>query len=284
MVLRQDPKAKTTLKQKRSIKIYINQDKETVNIPNIYLATEAQAKSELNAAGFKKITFKSMYHATVGEGLVINTSPEIGTAVYPDVDEITIYVSLGSETVFVNLPDVTDMEKDVAKDYLERAGLVAEIEEKPDKKRNGYVFEQSPSAATTEQVPYGSVVKIYVSKNYEYDVTVKLPEDYASNIAKVSFWINGEEVESSGKIDLKKRNTYKYSGIALESSFELEVKLKRDDYDYDSYQIIKVDAANNTFTVKETLSYPKAGTNPESSSSTPESSSSSKASSTTENE
>lgn len=280
VVLRQDPKGGTTLKQKRTVKIYINQDKETVNIPNIYLATEAQAKSELNAAGFKKLTFKSMYHDTVGEGLVIGTSPEIGTAVYPDVDEITIYVSLGSETVLVDLPDVTGMEKTVAKDYLEKAGFVVEIEEKPSEKRNGDVFEQSPSTTDTQQVPYGSLVKIFVSKNFEYDLTIELPDDYASDIAKVSLWINGEEIESSGKIDLKKRSTYKYSGVALEENLEIEVKLKRDDHPYDSYKLIKVNAKDNTFTVEKTFEYPKFSDSSEESSSNTSSKTSSNTSST----
>lgn len=256
VVLRQDPKAGTTLKSKRNIKIYINQSKETINIPNIYSATEAQARSELKAAGFTNLTFKTMPHDVVEQGLVISTSPEIGTAVYPD-DEIIIYVSLGAETVYVDLPDVTGMEKTVAQDYLKKAGFVVDTEEKANEKRNGYVFDQSPSTSNTKQVPYGSTVKIYVSRNYSYDVTVNLPDDYAADVAKVSLWINGEEVESSGNIDLKKRITYKYSGVALSETFEIEVKLKRDGYDYDSYQLITVDAKNNVYKVEKTYNYPR---------------------------
>ena len=220
-----------------------------------------------------------MYHDTVGEGLVIGTSPEIGTAVYPDVDEITIYVSLGSETVLVDLPDVTGMEKKVAKDYLEKAGFVVEIEEKPSEKRNGDVFEQSPSTKDTQQVPYGSLVKIFVSKNFEYKLTVNLPDDYASDIATVSLWVNGEELDTSSKIDLKKRSTYDYKGVALEENLEIEVKLKRDGHAYDSYQLIKVNAKDNTFTVKETFDYPRFTDSSEESSSNSSSKTSSSSSS-----
>ena len=128
-----------------------------VAVPNVANLSEADARSKIAEAGLTVGRVVKQGSPTVPRGLVMRTSPQIGSKV-KEGREITIVVSSGLLT-----PDVTEMPREQAEQFLREKGLNPQVVEQIDDAQAGTVIAQSPAAGTP--VDKGAVVQITVAKN-----------------------------------------------------------------------------------------------------------------------
>ena len=113
----------------------------------------------------------------------------------------------------------------------------------------GYVFYQNPDANSSSQVTEGTSITIYVSTgvvNYEFDVTVSLPNDFSSTTGKVSLWIDngGRLFKESEKLDFTVLKDYTFRElVSTDKSMNFIVKI-----DDKKYMEIEVNTASGKVT------------------------------------
>ena len=186
VVFKQTPDAKNKkVKEGATIVVYASEGEKTIKIDDVYKMSETMALSTLKAQGLKPVVVE-MADENTDAGYVIRTSPSKGTSVY-EGSEVTVYVSTGGPTVFVDLPDVVGLTQEKATQRLEAEGLNVNAETIDSTKPKGIVVSQNPTPTASKQVGKGTEVTIYVSTgtvNYECDLTIDLPKDYASDLVK----------------------------------------------------------------------------------------------------
>ena len=156
-----------------TITLYVSMGKKTVVVPDVSGKTESYAKVELESHGFT-IAIKEIPHDEVEAGLVIETDPKHGTN-WAEGAEITVYISTGKPAKMIKIPNLVGLNKDVAIKDIEDAGLVAVVVERnlaPNEHTSkGKVIAQEPNAGSSELVPEGTEVKIYISTGItDYDI------------------------------------------------------------------------------------------------------------------
>ena len=97
-VISQTPEAGTPVKEGDTVTYVVSQGVQTVRVPDVTGRTEADARAELNAAGFTNITVTTEYDSTVAENLVIRQS-FAGEYKEPSTT-ISLVISLGKQTVY----------------------------------------------------------------------------------------------------------------------------------------------------------------------------------------
>ena len=245
----QSQPSKKKLKTGAEITLYVSMGQSTVRVPDVYGKTESYAVSELNSKGFKTV-INEVADDEVEAGCVIKTEPA-RTTVVAEGTEVTLYVSTGKAVKMVDIPNVIGLTKDKAVSDIEKEGLVAVVEERDlssNEKfyKKGYVFYQNPDANSSTQVTEGTSITIYVSTgvvNYEFDVTVALPDDYSNATGKVSLWIDngGRLFKESEKIDFTVLDEYTFKGlVSTEKTMSFIVKI-----DDKKYMEIRVDTATS---------------------------------------
>ena len=167
------------LKKGAKIILYVSKGQSTRKVPDVSGKTEAAAVSELKSNGFKTKIVEIADEDTE-KGLVVKTDPARTTTVAEGA-EITVYISTGKPIKNAKVPDVVGLEKADAEKEIKDEGFVPEIVEKAIYFKDryypiGYVFAQEP-AKSSEELPEGSTVKIYVCSGYEFDVEFELPSD-----------------------------------------------------------------------------------------------------------
>ena len=101
------------------------------------------------------------YSEDVAEGIVISVDPEEGERISKETT-VNVTVSLGPESVPVDVPAVTGNSESTARSVLERLGLNVQVEyENSNTVPQGEVIRQDPSSGTT--LEEGSTVTIWVS-------------------------------------------------------------------------------------------------------------------------
>ncbi len=254
------PTANRKVKKGSKVTVYVSMGQVLSEVPDVYGQSEMFAVTELKAGGFIPVVVEQP-DETVAAGDVIKTEPERGTTVYSGT-EVTIYISTGKATKYVELPDVTGLYEAAAKKEIEDAGLiVGTVTEVYSSKPKGVVVAQNPSANNTAQVGEGTPVNIEVSNGiveYEFTIKVPIPNDYAAQTGYVSAWINnGSELHSeSGKIDLEKTQDYSFKFKTIEKNMTVVIKLSADQKKYDDYLEITVDCKNGSYNVSKTFTYP----------------------------
>ncbi len=258
----QSQPAKKKLKKGAEITLSISMGQSSVKVPDVYGKTESYAVSELKAKNFKTV-ITEIADDEVEAGLVIKTEPARTTRV-AEGTEITVYVSTGKATKMVDIPNVVGLTEEKAKSDIKKEGLVCKVENKdltPDDKAypKGYVISQSPDANSSAQVAEGTEIIIYVSTgvvNYEFDLTIELPDDYVSKMAPVSLYVNNQLYKESPKLDFAGLG-YSYTFEGLKSTKEkltIEVVLGEED----EYQRLSVDCSNGKVQVIKNHAYPTA--------------------------
>lgn len=135
---------------------------QTYPVPDLrgYTLAEAQALPAVVDNGFTIVEGKSVADANVPAGKIVSQSPEADTQVKSGGREITVHLSSGSDAL--KMPDLYKQDQRLAKDTLERMGLVVTVEEEPsDEITAGTVMGQSPAAET--ELQSGQQVTIIVS-------------------------------------------------------------------------------------------------------------------------
>ena len=264
-VFQQDPVAGKSIKSTRTITVKVSTGKKTVAVPDVYGMDSTTAIATLKNEGFK-VTQAEIQDEDIAIGSVVKTYPVRGDSV-PSGSEITIYVSSGSPTVYVDLPNLIGRELDVAKGLILEKGLkVGSISTVDSTSPENIVISQSPDAKKNSQVAKGSTVDITISSSKapasshaaaDVSLTVPLPADYeSSGDCIVSVWVDGEQISSSNKLDTTVRSSYTFKIPAGSGTASAQIRLNND-----RYLEYSIDYATGQTTLTKTYNYPKASSN-----------------------
>ena len=243
------------LKSGDTITLYISQGKNTILVPNVNGKTESYAKTELESHGFT-VAIKELPHDEVEAGNVIETEPKFGTY-WAEGAEILVYISTGKPTKMVKIPNLVGLTKETAIKDVEDLGLVAVIEERnltPNENTSkGRVITQTPDANSSELVPEGTEIKIYISTgitDYKYKITAPIRDDFKDykETGYISIWYDGEKLEESTELNFSKKTSHAFKEMVSNDKFvkyTLKVRFGNDDTWYD-YAILTIDTAKGT--------------------------------------
>lgn len=242
------------LKTGDTIVIYVSQGKNTILVPNVDNKLESYAKVELESQGFT-VVIKEMPHDEVEKGMVIETDPKQGTH-WAEGAEILVYVSTGKPTKMIEVPNLIGFWKDDAVKDIEKLGLVPVVEERnstpSEISTKDKVIAQDPDVNSSELLPEGTEIKIYVSTgivDYKYKVTAPIREDFKDykETGYISLWLDGEKVDESGEISFAKKTEHTFKEMTSNDKiieYTLKVRFGKDDTWYD-YSVITIDTTKN---------------------------------------
>ncbi|MBQ8267317.1 MAG: PASTA domain-containing protein, partial [Clostridia bacterium] len=143
-------------------------------------------------------------------------------------------------TKMLDIPNVVGLTEEKAKADIEKLGLVVESEPRDlttgDKYyEKGYVIAQEPDANSSEKVPEGTVIKIYVSTGVSnYSVKVDIPKELSKyeTTGYISLWSNGQMViEDKNLINFSEKSEYTFENLkssSKEISFYVKVRFLND--------------------------------------------------------
>lgn len=244
VVYEQSIKEGSKVKKDTNITLYVSMGTKTKRVNDVYNKTDSTAISELEANGFKVIVTE-MPSEEVEVNHVIRTEPARSTVV-AEGETITIFVSTGKPTEYVNVPDVVSEPLEQAKKKLTDSKLLVAVEEvdiawNEKYQPEGYIVKQSIEAGGGK-VAEGTTVTLYVSTGvYKADVEIKLPKNYDKEICTVSLWSDGKEIMSSEKLDLTKVKNYTFIGVKSSSKTKTyTVKIKPENESSENYMTIEV--------------------------------------------
>ncbi len=169
-ILRQDPVAGTPVEPGRTVflTVSLGPEPKTGTMTDLSGDTKEAAESYLNSLDMDlKVRVEEEYHDEIAEGLVIRTEPDIGGSLEGG-QEVILYVSLGMEIRNGLMPNIVDLDRDLAIRTLENQDLKLEIdfEEIYDSKiAEGKVVKTDPDRG--EPLKTGQKVTIYLSKGPE---------------------------------------------------------------------------------------------------------------------
>jgi eukaryotic-like serine/threonine-protein kinase len=124
IVVAQSPTAGTSIDEGGKVDLTLGAGETTV--PNVVDLTQAQASTELQAAGLSIATVQATPSSAVPAGQVTAQTPEAGTKVKSG-SQVTLTVSAGTGTPTV--PDVTGDSENAATKALNKAGFNVKVEE-----------------------------------------------------------------------------------------------------------------------------------------------------------
>ena len=246
------------IKNGATILLYVSNGKVQKKVPNVTGETELNAKKILETMhGFNVIT-ELKEDDKVETGLVIGTSPAVGSEV-AEGSEIILYISSGAPTVNVDLPNVVGMSEKDAKEKLQKSGLtigsIVSVDNAPGSNvPAGYVVAQTPNYEKNKQIKKGTSVDLQISSGktrYTSDVKVTIPND----VTAVSLWIEGTMVKETTFSE--PTTSYTFAGISsLKTEIQAEIKVKTATVtEYKTYQKITINLTNGTYVVNSTSVY-----------------------------
>jgi serine/threonine-protein kinase len=159
-VVAQDPPAQEVVPEGTVVTLNVSKGAKTVAVPDVLDQSEASAKSELEAAGFK-VQVIDAPSDTTAEGFVAAQSPDPGTDANKG-STVTITVSTGPSTATV--PNVVGEQKQTAKSDLQAAGFHVNVQTVPvaDPTQDNVVQDQDPAGGSN--APKDSTVTIFVGQ------------------------------------------------------------------------------------------------------------------------
>ena len=160
VVVSQTPEAGTTVKEERTITIYVSKGGEELEMPNLRGLKQADAVAKLQQMGLR---IGSSYETFSDEdsGTVISQDPRSGTRISKG-QSVDITVSKGQKIKKVTIPDVKGVPSDRARTMIEGSNLkVGSISEEASTQAAGTVVSQSPAGGT--EVDSGTAVRLVVS-------------------------------------------------------------------------------------------------------------------------
>lgn len=160
VVVSQTPEAGTTVKEERTITIYVSKGGEELEMPNLRGLKQADAVAKLQQMGLR---LGSSYETFSDEdsGTVISQDPRSGTRISKG-QSVDITVSKGQKIKKVTIPDVKGVPSDRARTMIEGSNLkVGSISEEASTQAAGTVVSQSPAGGT--EVDSGTAVRLVVS-------------------------------------------------------------------------------------------------------------------------
>lgn len=158
-VLEQSPEKGTKVKKHSTVILKIAFNDDNVLVENVTGKTVDEATSILNDKGFQ-VSVVEVYDKLQTPGIVFKIFPEENT--YAERGStVTLYVATDESDNMVKVPAVVGDSADLAKELIEKVGLVCKVEEVNDAENKDMVISQSPDGDTLLEV--GSTVTIKVS-------------------------------------------------------------------------------------------------------------------------
>ncbi len=265
VIMDQTPKEGKMIKKTQTIKIVVSMGEKLVTVPDVYNYDVATAVSQLKAAGFV-VEEVQKPDEDVAKDRVIYTVPACNQNVSAGT-VIQVYVSMGAQVVYVDVPDVTNMNEAAAKKQIEKSGLtVGTITPVNSNLPEGYVVKQDPDPKSTAQAAKGSAVNLEISNgvpSYTYKVEVPFEKDIVNKELKLVAYLDGVKFHESagtlfnvvGKYSFEITNTTKEKATV---SIHL-VETQGDQPKTYSYMNIEVDFVAGKQTNGIIGEYPKAG-------------------------
>lgn len=193
IVIKQNPKAGTTVKENAPITLIVSSGPKQVTLPDLTGKTGEDAQTALAQLGLTaKVT--QIPDDNVDSGLVIRTDPVSSTQVASG-STVTVYVSSGKAVQKVAVPNVIGETLENAKADITSKGLtVGQVTQKDDSgKDQGIVLETTPLNGV--QLDKGSAVNLVVSSGKtsqkSVDVYVQLPKGVSHDI-ELKAYLDGD--------------------------------------------------------------------------------------------
>lgn len=252
----QEPAAGRSIKKSSTINVKVSTGPKSIKVPDVNGYDIATAVSTLKGLGFT-INQVEIQDEKIAKDRVVKTVPAAGESIAEGA-EVTVYISNGPPTVYVNVPSIIGLTEAAAKQMIIDAGLtIGKISTADNTAPQGTVLSQDPNPTKVKQTGKGNAVDFTISTGnapgYTLTLTVDLPSDYIANPCVVSAWIDGQEVANSGKIDLQVRQNQSFTIKSTSPTGTVRIKL-----DNDNYRDYAVDFETGTFSISKEYSYPTA--------------------------
>lgn len=255
-VFKQDPVAGTEIKMKGSLTLYVSKGSRLAEVPTMTPGESANlVRSRLTSAGFKVVEVEES-SLECKKGTVIRLSPKTGEMVQFG-SEITMYISSGEPVAEpIDMPNVTGMALNDAKDKLAAAGFDR------NKIKEVYVNNAAMKDTVISVTPDYTVkqlpdvnIQLTVSTGFQdVEITMDLPDTRTT--VDLQFYVDGK---------LDKALTSKYSNIMPRDigSLKFTVNTTKESYavtvniskaganKFDMYAGYRVDGKNGTYTLTE---------------------------------
>lgn len=160
-VVKTYPGAKTPVKEKAEITLYVSSGAEKVEMPDLKGRSYEEAVRELKNLGVKETQIEKTEKEDdeVKNGEVISQTPAAGNEFVPDKAKIKLVVSKGAKEF--KLRDLKSSTADIVKEYAERNGLELIITYENSEVAEGLVISQSPAPNT--KVKKGDPLNVVIS-------------------------------------------------------------------------------------------------------------------------
>ncbi|HEU4971699.1 MAG TPA: PASTA domain-containing protein [Gaiellaceae bacterium] len=161
-VLRQSPADTAQVPKGSAIRLDVSRARPVapkVEVPDVVGTSAADARQQLRGLGLSVVVAEVASDEEAGT--VLRQSPRAGSEVREHA-RVTLTVSTGPQKI--DIPDVTGLDEDSARQQLEGAGFQVQVSDEPttDPAQDGLVLSTSPAAASA--APKGSVVTIVVAR------------------------------------------------------------------------------------------------------------------------
>lgn len=189
-IIKQDPVAKSIVKEGHKITITVSDGPKEVEVPDVTKMFEVEGVQKLENDGFVVTETLREYNEQYESGVIYDQSPAAGSMLQIG-SEIKLYVSKGKNVVLIT--DYTGKNINDVKNQLLSAGLIASIEEVySETHEKDIVIGQNPTVGS--EVAKNSVVNITVSKGLIKSKPVKID---------LSSFVKVEEGEDPKKVSVK---------------------------------------------------------------------------------
>ena len=195
-ITKQNPKGGKKVAKGSTVSVWFSTGPQAVPVPDVSGKTQEEAKSILEAAGFKVGNVKTVDNATIAKDQVVNTDPAANSKQTKGTI-ITLYISSG----MTKIPDgLVGQAKDSVIAQLKQAGLtqITIESEYSDSVQSGAVTRIDPGSGST--VEMGTAVTIWVSTGKQQ---TSVPNVIGMNYANAKALLEGYgfQVNVSGPQD-----------------------------------------------------------------------------------
>lgn len=194
----QNVTAGTQVRANRTIRIKVSDGITTLYVPNLVGQDVSVAEQTLYDMGLDySIRTQETDDDSIPADQVLATDPPEGTQIEQNAT-ITLYISRGSVTAALRVPDVRGRTQEDATARLEAVGLQVSVTEVDSDQAPGIVVEQS--IAPNEFAPEDGTIIISVSNGSDYQKTVPLqiafPSDANDSEYTMVLYMNGIDIGS----------------------------------------------------------------------------------------
>lgn len=180
------------------VPITVSTGQDGVNVANVVGLTEAEATAALEKEGFTVVKNEES-SKDVAKGLVISQTPGQGELISRG-GTVTLTISKGRDVEQVQVPSLTGMTEEGAKETLLNAGLVCSSvsEEYNDEVAAGLVCYQSYTVGASVEPETGVDIKLSLGpelKYYNCNISVPQPEHYQGGSAQIVLRSNTDGTE-----------------------------------------------------------------------------------------